>query len=1094
MNSTEQEVEKVPNYVTFNGTCIENCPPGYEFTQNKRGCQPCNKGKCRKICAGLNVENIAAAQTLRSCTYIKGSLEITIKNGKHKIIAEELEDSLSSIEEIEGYLKIVRSFPLVNLNFLKNLTVIHGSLSLDSNKYALVVLDNQNLQELWDWSTKTQFKILKGRIFFHYNPKLCLSHIEKLITIIHHENITNSEVAQESNGDKFACNATDINIYVNEKYSNAIQFAIPPPTYENSRPPALLRYVLYYVKAADKNVTIFDAPDECGDNGWQTKDISVSDSEGHPGPYGNGTIIMLVTRLEPNTQYAFYVKTYTVESIGGQSTIQYVKTLPSQPSALMSLQGYSNSSSKIVVHWEPPKKPNGKLTEYVVSGFRHNEDKLVIDQRNYCTSPMVPVIESVTNSPNFMTHVQSEVETCCAENKITYTPKDGFERLCDQSGKFKIPFGYPDHDLSQSCERYFYTHIYTSPLEPKNTKLGDFGEDVSHKSNNKNVPKRDDKAELKSLLMESSRMVVKSETMNKDGTYNTFIRHLNASMDIISFDNLKHYSTYTIEVKVCRERHPEELPNSPSCSVTDFITIRTMKKFIADTITGEIKLETNNRTILVSWDEPKSPNGIIVAYEIEHRRTDVENPKPITECLTRLEYEVNGHSWSINGLSPGKYALRIRAISLAGEGPFTDLIEFSIEEKRNGSFKIFLAIFITFIFILGLISGFYVFYWRKRITISNVRLFASVNPEYTSVVQYVEDEWELSRDNVELVKELGQGTFGMVYEGILRPSMTKCAVKTVNETATQNDTNLFLNEASVMKCTVDVHHIVRLLGVVSRGNPPLVVMELMTQGDLKSYLRMTRESYEHLPPSKGVVLHMSAQIADGMAYLETRKFVHRDLAARNCMVGDDLTVKIGDFGMTRDIYETDYYRKGNKGLLPIRWMAPESLKDGVFSSQSDVWSYGVVLWEIATLAEQPYQGSSNDQVLHDVIAGRILETPVFCPEILKPIMTSCWKRRPQQRPTFMQILSQLEPSIDDRFRQVSFFHSEALAEIRKSLSDYVEMRSNVDDGHLLIRLQNSDGAKVQFSVNQDNNVSANKKSPIESRSNTNLDNLSELVS
>ena len=243
-------------------------------------------------------------------------------------------------------------------------------------------------------------------------------------------------------------------------------------------------------------------------------------------------------------------------------------------------------------------------------------------------------------------------------------------------------------------------------------------------------------------------------------------------------------------------------------------------------------------------------------------------------------------------------------------------------------------------------------WYRKRHELDNIHLIASVNPEYL----YVEDEWEMDRQNVEIIKELGQGSFGLVYSGLIKSQNVACAIKTVNDTSNLLDRMEFLNEASVMKTFNEAHHVVKLLGVVSRGQPPLVIMELMAKGDLKNYLRKSRESLHNITYQE--MYRMAAEIADGMGYLAAKKYIHRDLAARNCMVSGDNTVKIGDFGMARDIYETDYYRKGTTGLLPVRWMAPESLADGVFTSDSDIWSYGVVLWEMATLAEQPYQVSS----------------------------------------------------------------------------------------------------------------------------------------
>nr|QAB35586.1 insulin receptor [Cyrtorhinus lividipennis] len=341
---------------------------------------------------------------------------------------------------------------------------------------------------------------------------------------------------------------------------------------------------------------------------------------------------------------------------------------------------------------------------------------------------------------------------------------------------------------------------------------------------------------------------------------------------------------------------------------------------------------------------------------------------------------------------------------------------------------------------------FIVFYFRRQYSHipNNTKLIASVNPEYVPTV-YEPDEWEVIRSRVTMLKEIGQGSFGMVYDGILKSADgtldLPCAIKTVNVSAAERDRIEFLNEASVMKA-FNTHHVVKLMGVVSQGHPTLVIMELMKLGDLKAYLRSCRPErndgsaivHKPPPPSLKRIFRMAAEIADGMAYLAAKKYVHRDLAARNCMVSSDLTVKIGDFGMTRDIYETEYYRKGSKGLLPVRWMAPESLKDGVFTSQSDAWSYGIVLYEMATLASQPYQGLSNEQVLRYVIDGGIMERPDNCPDKLFYVMKLCWKHKPASRPSFLDMVGMLQADLTPDFQAVSFYHSEEGQDLRVAMS------------------------------------------------------------
>ncbi|XP_041873234.1 proto-oncogene tyrosine-protein kinase ROS [Corvus kubaryi] len=287
------------------------------------------------------------------------------------------------------------------------------------------------------------------------------------------------------------------------------------------------------------------------------------------------------------------------------------------------------------------------------------------------------------------------------------------------------------------------------------------------------------------------------------------------------------------------------------------------------------------------------------------------------------------------------------------------------------------------------------------------------------------------RDKLNLHKLLGSGAFGEVYEGtavdILADGSgeSKVAVKTLKKGATDHEKSEFLKEAHLMS-KFDHPHILKLLGVCLLNEPQYLILELMEGGDLLGYLRGARKKKLQSPLLRVTdLLDICLDVCKGCVYLEKMHFIHRDLAARNCLVSEkeyessSRIVKIGDFGLARDIYKNDYYRKRGEGLLPVRWMAPESLIDGVFTSHSDVWAFGVLVWETLTLGQQPYPGFSNTEVVHHVRSGGRLESPNNCPGDLCDLMTRCWSQEPHNRPTFSYIHDKLQ---EIRHSPLSFIH------------------------------------------------------------------------
>ncbi|XP_026716211.1 tyrosine-protein kinase ABL1 isoform X4 [Athene cunicularia] len=257
------------------------------------------------------------------------------------------------------------------------------------------------------------------------------------------------------------------------------------------------------------------------------------------------------------------------------------------------------------------------------------------------------------------------------------------------------------------------------------------------------------------------------------------------------------------------------------------------------------------------------------------------------------------------------------------------------------------------------------------------------------------DKWEIERTDITMKHKLGGGQYGEVYEGVWKKYNLTVAVKTLKEDTMEVEE--FLKEAAVMK---EIKHpnLVQLLGVCTREPPFYIITEFMTYGNLLDYLRECNRQEVNAV----VLLYMATQISSAMEYLEKKNFIHRDLAARNCLVGENHLVKVADFGLSR-LMTGDTYTAHAGAKFPIKWTAPESLAYNKFSIKSDVWAFGVLLWEIATYGMSPYPGIDLSQVYELLEKDYRMERPEGCPEKVYELMRACWQWSPSDRPSFAEI-------------------------------------------------------------------------------------------
>ncbi|XP_053499880.1 ephrin type-A receptor 7 isoform X6 [Ictalurus furcatus] len=454
-----------------------------------------------------------------------------------------------------------------------------------------------------------------------------------------------------------------------------------------------------------------------------------------------------------------------------------------------------------------------------------------------------------------------------------------------------------------------------------------------------------------------------------------------------------------------------------------------------------IKERVLEHSVQLSWQEPEHPNGVITEYEIKYYEKDQKD---------RIYSTVKSKSTSatVNNLKPSTaYVFQIRAFTSAGYGIFGPRLEVTTKDESSGSATIvsseqnpviiiavvavagtIILVFMVFGFIIGrryalaapvdsplLHCG-----YSKADQEGDEELYFQF--KFPGTKTYIDPETyedpnravhqfakELDASCIKIERVIGAGEFGEVCSGRLKLPGKRdvpVAIKTLKVGYTEKQRRDFLCEASIMG-QFDHPNVVHLEGVVTRGKPVMIVIEYMENGALDAFLRKHDGQFTVIQ-----LVGMLRGIAAGMRYLSDMGYVHRDLAARNILVNSNLVCKVSDFGLSRvidDDPEAVYTTTGGK--IPVRWTAMEAIQYRKFTSASDAWSYGIVMWEVMSYGERPYWDMSNQDVIKAIEEGYRLPAPMDCPPGLHQLMLDCWQKERADRPKFDQIVAILDKMI-----------------------------------------------------------------------------------
>lgn len=509
--------------------------------------------------------------------------------------------------------------------------------------------------------------------------------------------------------------------------------------------------------------------------------------------------------------------------------------------------------------------------------------------------------------------------------------------------------------------------------------------------------------------IECQQCPLESETCEPCGSSLIYTPSANGLTDtVVQVEGLEPYTNYTFSI---------EAKNAVSgySPVKSFTTVGVTFGHGVSPRVQEVNLVNRAEdSISIKWGTPKHRLGSFQGYEMVYCQKGEEHKYTVKQLKEPFAV--------INGLLPGTtYLVRVRVLTLMEPGPYSSNYEFETlpGDSKSSVVGVLVPCLLGTLVVVALIVFF--LYIRRRRMQRESSEYGGANSEkekvplkpYVDLHAYEDANQTLLQFTKEIDVNwltmdavIGEGEFGEVCHGFLRyPGKERItvAIKTLKSTYSDTQWWNFLREATIMG-QFNHPNIVHLEGLVTKRKPMRIVTEFMENGALDAFLRENEGKFSPLQ-----LVGMLLGIASGMKYLAERNYVHRDLAARNILVSGSVECKVSDFGLSRILQEEaggTYETQGGK--IPIRWTAPEAIAYRTFTSASDVWSYGIVMWEVLSYGDKPYGSMSNKEVMKNIEEGYRLPPPVDCPTVLYELMKCCWTYDRSKRPTFGEILSELD--------------------------------------------------------------------------------------